>query len=651
MRIKKILILLFLLAGAFTGKSQDWTHFVRTSGHGCDIEKIHDIMNDARQTYLFGIEVDNDISGRYESFLNPEKKLLAIKAMADSAHAAGNYAFIYNAGLECITENLQPGSHSFFRDHPDWVQRNREGKPAIFGSGDAFWIPENSEDVWISPYASEWRKIYMEQIRKIAATGIDGIYIDIPYWMTHFEGWENTWASFDEYTVKEFKRRSGIDAFKDFSPGDWHDPDFIAWVDFRINTLTEFMAEIDRNAKSVNPACKTIAEIYPGLGEEVPRVGADVYDLYTVVDAVAHEYNVGDNSVRRTPAEWMEYMVGMFTFRAFAEGKPSWMLCYSWDGEENIKPADAIENLMMSEVMTGTNSWDASRFVMSGSNDYETRTRIYKWIKDNQQLIYAPREAVSPVGVYFSPKTRNYFAWDYTDSYWGMMSLLINHHIEFEIITPRTFEKAKSRIILLPDVRCLNSDETEMLSKWVKEGKTLIATGETGRYNEKRTAYPAANHFSDLFKGENLALFIKGTPEKNYYRSLKKCLNDSVFSAGFTGTDKKGIEELMKAIMENSNYTPAVTVQNAGGCITQSCLVKGKPAVFIANFSGLKSREKAVQKPVNNITLTFQKAGKTSKVTMIPFAGKPFELKPTLNNDKLTVRLPEITRGAMIFLE
>jgi hypothetical protein len=289
--------------------------------------------------------------------------------------------------------------------------------------------------------------------------------------------------------------------------------------------------------------------------------------------------------------------------------------------------------------------------VMSGSNDYEARTRIYQWIEANQQLIYAPRESASPVGVYFSPKTRNYFAWDYTDSYLGMMSLLMNHHIEFEIITPRTIEKAKNRIILLPDVCCMSADETEMLSKWVKEGKTLIATGETSRYNEKRAEYPAQSLLPNLLKGETSALFIQGTPEKDYFRSLKKCTNDSVFSAGFTGSNKKGIEDLLKAITGNVNYNPAITVQNAGGCITQTCLIKGKPAVFIANFSGLKSRENAVQNPAKDIVLTFEKAVKALKVTMIPFAGQPVELKPTTVDKKLTVHLPEILRGAIVFLE
>ena len=45
------------------------------------------------------------------------------------------------------------------------------GEPAIFGGGTAFWIEKGDEDVWVSPYAPEWRKIYMERVGQIAADG------------------------------------------------------------------------------------------------------------------------------------------------------------------------------------------------------------------------------------------------------------------------------------------------------------------------------------------------------------------------------------------------------------------------------------------------------------------------------------------------
>ena len=37
-----------------------------------------------------------------------------------------------------------------------------------------------------------------------------------------------------------------------------------------------------------------IPEIYPGIEQESTRVGADVYQMYGVVDAVAHEYEFGE---------------------------------------------------------------------------------------------------------------------------------------------------------------------------------------------------------------------------------------------------------------------------------------------------------------------------------------------------------------------
>jgi hypothetical protein len=649
-QIKFRFLLLFALISTIKGYAQDWTHYVRTSGHGCEIDQLHSIMNDARQTYLFGIEVDNDITGRYSSFLYPEGKLKAIKAMADSAHAANDFAFVYTAGLECITDSVASNSRTFLRDHPDWAQRNRRWDPAVFGYGDAFWISKNSEDVWISPYAPEWRKIYMERIRQIAATGIDGVYIDIPYWMTHFTGWEDTWASFDPYTVAEFKKRTGFDAFTDFSPGDWNDPEFYAWVDFRINSMTEFMAEIDKNVKSVNQACKTIAEIYPGIGEEVARVGADVYEMYPIVDVIAHEYNVGDNSARREPLDWMEYMIGMYTFRAFAEGKPSWMLSYSWDGEDSIRPADAIENLAMSQVMAGTNSWDAHRFVMGGSNDYEARTKVYKWISENEKLIYAPRKTISPVGIYFSPKTRSYFAEDWTTSYLGMMNLLLREHIEFEIVTPRTLATTNCKTLLLPDVKCVSDIEYSQLQTWLKKGNTLISTGETAKYNDKREITVNQLRMNELAAVYPNAFQIDGNPESAFYQFLKEKFNASVYKGNYPAYENQGISRLLDLVKTANGYTPQIKIENADGCVTQISAVDNKPTIFLANFAGLKGKINANPFPDKDILVTFYNVKRKVHVLFIPFMGVPQNIKGKWENGNLSVTLPEIKRGAIVQL-
>ena len=72
--------------------------------------------------------------------------------------------------------------------------------------------------------------------------------------MTHFEGWENTWASFDDATVAAFREKTGLDARKDIKLGDFEDKNFRKWIDFRIATFTDFLKEIRENARAVNGA-------------------------------------------------------------------------------------------------------------------------------------------------------------------------------------------------------------------------------------------------------------------------------------------------------------------------------------------------------------------------------------------------------------
>jgi hypothetical protein len=89
-------------------------------------------------------------------------------------------------------------------------------------------------------------------------------------------------------------------------------------------------------------------------------VGADVYQLYPIVDAIAHEYEFGDGddhtAASRTPFDWFMYQIGMRSFRAFGdEKKPTWILNYSWDGAPHVQPREAMLTLASSELVAGAN--------------------------------------------------------------------------------------------------------------------------------------------------------------------------------------------------------------------------------------------------------------------------------------------------------
>ena len=639
-----------------------WTHFVRIGGYGLSLNRVDDIIKDATDSHVFGIETDNDIPGRYESFLEPAEKLRAIKAVAQKAHAVGNYAYVYIAGLECITANADQTRHTLFKDHPDWVQRKLTGEPAVFGGGTAFWIARGDEDVWISPYASEWRKVYMERVRQIAATGIDGIYVDIPYWMTHFEGWENSWASFDDHTVAAFKKKTGLDARTEVKPGDYEDRGFIQWIDFRVETITDFMEEISQNAKAVNPKCMTIAEIYPGIEEGSPRVGADVYQLYPVVDVIAHEYEYGSGdhmAASRTPLDWFGYMTGMYSFRSFAAGRASWMLNYSWDGNKNVDRREAMKNLAMAELMAGANVWDTRGHVMSGSNDKETRKLIFNWIAGHEKTFYSPRNPVRPIGIYFSPKTRDYFPKEFIESFRGMMFLLLQSHLEFQIVTPRDLQSFRGEELILPDMRCLSEAELNWLQGFLRSGKALLVTGETGNYDEKRqprTENPLHKllGISDPARQQTSTsstrfIYVPRCPGRAYYAELEKHFNDYAVRGDYKAASFETLrQQLSSEILRLSNSEPVVEIDASPFLSTQIAEVNGKIHVFMANFRGLESNEVAQQVPERNVRIVFL-ARQKSKLYVLPFLGEVQELDGAWSPGRMTFTIPEVTKGMVVW--
>ena len=613
-----LLLAATVLLAAPADAPQDWTNFTRIGAYGLKGGDADSIVRNATQSNVAGIEVDNDIPGRYESFVDPAAKLKAIRSVAEAAHKAGNHAFVYIAGTECITADADKTPHTLAKEHPDWLQRKITGEPAIFGGGSAFWIKKGDEDVWISFYAADWRKIYMERVRQIAGTGIDGIYVDIPYWMTHFDGWEDSWASFDDATVAAFRKQTGLDAKHDLKLGDFSDENFRKWVDFRIQTVTDFMSEIDRTAKSVNPVIKTIPEIYPGIEEEAVRVGSDVYSLYPVVSAIAHEYEFGGGdhmASSRTPLDWFEYQVGMHSFRSFANGKATWILNYSWDGDKKVDAREAMQNLAMSQVMAGANFWDAPGHSMAGSNDLATRKRIFDWIAQHEDTFYHPRKPSNPVGVYFSPKTRDYFAKDFIASYRGCLMLLMQKHWEFQVVTPRNLDAFSGDTLVLPDVRVLSSEERESLKKLAAAGKKIVVTGQNV------TGMPEVTSLADC-------------PCRKYEESL---------DANLEKADPARATEFFGAMQ----HTSELEVDAAPQIATSIAMVDGKLTVFLANFSGLRGGQNPIATPQKGVTVRAH----GTRAFYLAFMGSAQPITGEKDGDRMLFRLPTVERGGVVWIE
>ncbi len=463
----------------------------------------------------------------------------------------------------------------------------------------------------------------MERVRQIAATGIDGIYVDIPYWMTHFDGWENSWASFDDATVAAFRKKTGLDARKDLKLGDFKDPNFRKWLDFRIDTLTDFMTEIRQNARTVNPAIMVIPEIYPGIEQEATRVGADVYEMYAVTDAIAHEYEFGGGdhmASSRSQFDWFMYQAGMLTFRAFAEGKATWILNYSWDGDKNVDAREAMKTLASSQLNVGANFWDAPGHSMAGSNDAPTRAQIFQWIEKHEKTYYLPRQPIQPVGVYFSPKSRDYDPDGYLPSYRGLLLLLLREHREFQVVTPRTLRDFHGRVLVLPDVTETNAAEKESLKQYAKGGGRIVSTG-------KSPQLPCNTAGITCFPN---------SPQTIYYETLQKD-----FSAAIPGPWQE-LQPLLDGQRDIAVEAPATVATNFGR-------VGSVPHIFLANFTGIVPGKTVIPAQVAGIRVKIP-AAMGDSVSFLPFMGEVQTVHGTRQGDTMEFVLPPVERSAVVWV-
>ena len=323
----------------------------------------------------------------------------------------------------------------------------------------------------------------------------------------------------------------------------------------------------------------------------------------------------------RNPLDWFQYQVGMQSFRAFAEGRATWILNYSWDGDKKVSPRPSMMNLAMSQLTTGANFWDASGHVMSGSNDPATRAEIFRWIGEHEKTFYHPRKPMNPVGVYFSPATRNSFPEDFVRSYQGILILLMQKHVEFQIVTPRTLANFHGETLVLPDVRFLDSVELDLLRKMIGGGRKVVLTG--------RAAFP-------LPESPQVVRFPE-CPGKHYLAALEK-------DYAATTPDQQS------AFLASLQSTPQVSVEASPALATHIASVDGMPHIFFANFKGLRGGANPEPTPENNARVIITGKG-PKKAYFLPFMGEVTTLTGKQQGTRTIYQLPAIQRGAVVWIE
>jgi hypothetical protein len=269
--------------------------------------------------------------------------------------------------------------------------------------------------------------------------------------------------------------------------------------------------------------------------------------------------------------------------------------------------------------MVGANFWDAPGHSMAGSNDPATRTLIFEWIARHENTFYAPRTPIHPVGVYFSPKSRDYDGKNFLSSYRGALVALLQAHREFQVVTPRTLAGFRGESLVLPTVSYMNESENRDLRRFVDAGGRLIILG----------AEPAGVPLSAT------AMRLAGDSTAAYFTALQQ---DFAAGSGHPPSD------FLNAVRRG-----AIEVEAPPTLAANFALVNGSAHIFLANFSGLAPGKVAVPTSVKAIRVWLPYASDL-RLTFLPFLGQTQLLQGERKDDVLEFVLPPVERGAAVWV-
>jgi hypothetical protein len=526
------------------------------------------------------VEADSDLS----RFLTEKEFAAEIDLMrrySQAAHRLGLRVVWYYPALEVLSPNAKRGGRSMYRTYPTWVQLGLDGKANVFyggrqGKGRVHWVDANTESAWMSPH-SPYAEMFIDRIKQIAATGVDGIWLDVPL----YNDIAAQWADMSPGAVAKFRADTGTEAPKD---ANWNDPVWRRWIAWRYQEISNFILRTRDAAKSVTNDIAIVVETVTLDYDAATMLGLDGSTMKTTpgviqvweVDAVSDK--TGMREAR--PDDWIS-LIGMSKFAKGASGKkPSWIFAYG-------KEADDAMLVMAEALAAGNHPYETRIPLMTTTVGAAYRKRMFSWIKQEEARLFAS-DSAAKVAVYFSPESRDYldkgtgtglfattkskdilwwsseqvdsvYSLTYLAEYRGIIKWLVHNHVPFDIVVrPDAAELARYETVIAPALAAISDGDAGLLDGYVATGGNLVVTGpQPATLDEFGTRRDAAI-LKSLVRREGPKLSAQASPVSGRGAVLRSAelLGKSYLTSG-SATAGRAIGELIGAHVHSPIETNA----------------------------------------------------------------------------------------------
>jgi hypothetical protein len=238
----------------------------------------------------------------------------------------------------------------------------------------------------------------------------------------------------------------------------------------------------------------------------------------------------------------------------------------------------------------------------------------------------------------------------------GILTQLMHNHVEFQIVTPRSLNEFNGRLLILPDVRCLDQEEIGMLIKKTAAGMQLVSCGQTGHYDSygmlKEKLNPESNNISKIpFEIEFNSIYLKGRPFRNYLQKSDDHFNDFAYSGNFSEAGfARSAVLLLDSLFHETRFEPAIHIEAPPSVFAQTAQLEDDICIYLANFTGLKGGITSCQVQQDSIIIKINKTSEILRAEYLPFLETVDVLDVNQDGAFTIISVPSLLKAGVVRL-
>lgn len=377
-------------------------------------------------------------------------------------------------GLKLVGRfDMSKATRRAYEAHPDWFVHNRAGKPLVYNG--TYQACVNGG--WYQDYA---HRILREALGRY---DVDGVFFNMFGYRSvdysgHYHG-----ICVCRNCRDRFREMYGRDLPAEES---FADPAYRDYLEFQDRTTAALADDIYRTIKAVNPA---IAMTGHRNASDLIRM-----EVQRAVDRPQPEWPYQAGEQARWAAAHGQGKTFASTSAAFID--------FAW---RFVSETGACHELRFAQQLANGASLDhylVGTFDQDDRKSFPAISRLFHWHRKNEGH-YADLRSVARIGLYHSFKTGLHRGATETADlgnapFRGAYRALLEARIPFDMVSDERVAGtggqallARYDAILMPNVACIGDAEAAALDAYVEAGGLLVATGETGFYDDRGVARPA----------------------------------------------------------------------------------------------------------------------------------------------------------------